>query len=182
LLERTGAASNPPISTIRQIAEALARRTLVEIERTWPADTSDWWLPPQVEACPRPATLRDSLLAAYTNYRYWPELLSSDILPTALANRVVDARLMGGGQFCGMTRFQDHLDDWPLADYLYGLWRLGRKDDFLLSLYGHVAYHQADGHLTAYEQVALPPGKEMMAPYCLPCQLVATRAARLLCG
>jgi hypothetical protein len=96
---------------------------------------------------------------------------------------VVDARLSGGGQFCGMTRFQDHLDDWPLADYLCGVWRLGRKDEFLLSLYGHVAYHQAEGHLTAYEQVFFPSGprgQEEHAPYCLPCQLVAARAARLL--
>ena len=78
-----------------------------------------------------------------------------------------------------MTRFMGWLDDWPLADYLFALWRLGRKQDFLLSLYGHVAYHQAEGHLTAYEQVTLPPGKRK-APYCLPCQLVAARAARLL--
>jgi len=96
-----------------------------------------------------------------------------------MANRVVDARLSGGGQFCGMTRFEDHLDDWPLADYLYALWWLGRKDDFLLSLYGHVAYHQGERSLTAYEQVSFPPGREVM-PYCLPCQLVAARGARLL--
>ena len=87
--------------------------------------------------------------------------------------------LTAGGQFCGMTRFAGHLDDWPLAEYLYGLWSLGRKNDFLLSLYGHVAYHQAEGHLTAYEQVSFPPGQKM-ADYCLPCQLVAARAARLL--
>jgi len=96
-----------------------------------------------------------------------------------MANRVVEARLGAGGQFCGMTRFAGHLDDWPLADYLAGLWSLGRKNDFLLSLYGHVAYHQAEGHLTAYEQVSFPPGKKR-ADYCLPCQLVAARTARLI--
>ena len=48
------------------------------------------------------------------------------------------------------------------ADYLYR-----RFDD------------QAEGHLTAYEQITLPPG-EMVGPYCLPCQLVAARAAALL--
>jgi hypothetical protein len=67
----------------------------------------------------------------------------------------------------------------PLADYLSGLWSLGRTDDFLLSLYGHVAYHQAEGHLTAYEQISFPPGQKI-ADYCLPCQLVAARAARRL--
>ncbi len=128
---------------------------------------------------PRPAHLTASRIASYTNYRYWPELLSSGLLPAELANRVVEARLAAGGQFCGMTRFAGHLDDWPLAEYLYGLWSLGRKRDFLVSLYGHVAYHQAEGHLTAYEQVSFPPGQPK-ADYCLPCQLVAARAARLL--
>jgi hypothetical protein len=120
-------------------------------------------------------------VASYTNYRYWPELLSSGVLPPDLAGRVVHSRLTAGGQFCGMTRFAGHLDDWPLAEYLSGVWALGRRNDFLLSLYGHVAYHQAEGHLTAYEQVSFPPGKKK-ADYCLPCQLVAARAARRLQG
>jgi len=123
--------------------------------------------------------LTASTLGSYTNYRYWPELLSSGLLPGALAHRVVESRLRAGGQFCGMTRLASGLDDWPLAEYLAGLWRLGRREDFLLSLYGHVAYHQAGGHLTAYEQISAPPFRER-APYCLPAQLVAARAARLL--
>jgi len=166
-------------STVRKVSHALASNTLQGIRRTWPQDPNDWWLPPRPAPSPRPTSLTGTTEASYTNYRYWPELLSSSLLPTALANRVVEARLSAGGQFCGMTRFADHLDDWPLADYLYALWNLGRKSDFLLSLYGHTAYHQAEGHLTAYEQVSFPPGKQM-ADYCLPCQLVAARAARLL--
>ncbi|MHB8899923.1 MAG: hypothetical protein ACYC6Y_14345 [Thermoguttaceae bacterium] len=67
-----------------------------------------------------------------------------------------------------MKWFEVHLDDWPLAEYLSGLWAMDREDDYLLSLYGHVAYHQAEGHLTAYEQVAFPPGRKR-ADYCLPC-------------
>jgi hypothetical protein len=164
---------------LRARAETLKQRTLAAIQRTWPEDPADWWLPPQVEKLERPRAITESRIGSYTNYRYWPELLSSGILPAPLANRVVDARLHGGGQFCGVTRFSGWLDDWPLADYLYALSALGRKNDFLLSLYGHVAYHQAEGHLTAYEQVTFPPGGEK-APYCLPCQLVAARAARLL--
>lgn len=177
LLEHSGAASEQ----IRPMAEKLAQRTLAAIEDTWPADADQWWFSPQVEPCPLPDSLTATTCASYTNYRYWPELLSSGLLPPRWANRLVDARLSAGGQFCGMTRFDDHLDDWPLADYLQGLWQLGRTQDFLLSLYGHVAYHQADGHLTAYEQVSLPPCREM-APYCLPCQLVAARMARRLQG
>jgi hypothetical protein len=179
LCERLRASPSAPIGDLRAAAEALKEDTVRAIEKTWPDDPDDWWLPPQVEPSERPRLLTDGELASYTNYRYWPELLSSGLLPEDMANRLVDARLSAGGQFCGMTRFLDRLDDWPLAEYLYGLWSLGRKDDFLLSLYGHVAYHQAEGHLTAYEQVSFPPGREV-APYCLPCQLVAARAARLL--
>jgi hypothetical protein len=180
LLGAAGASSPAQDEALRRAAAGLARRTVAAIAARWPTDPADWWLPPQLEPCPRPATLTASTLGSYTNYRYWPELLASGILPEPLAQRVVDARLNGGGQFCGMTRFMERLDDWPLADYLRGLWQLGRRSDFLLSLYGHVAYHQAGGHLTAYEQVTLPPCREMCAPYCLPCQLVAARAARFL--
>ncbi len=179
LCERQKAKPTTSPDAVRKVCAGLEKDTLSAIQKTWPADRADWWLPPRAEPMERPTSLTSSREASYTNYRYWPELLSSEILPADLANRVVDARLRAGGQFCGMTRFKNHMDDWPLADYLYGLWSLGRKNDFLLSLYGHVAYHQAQDHLTAYEQVSFPPGRRV-ADYCLPCQLVAARAARLL--
>ncbi len=179
LCDRAGESPATDTDDTRDIARALAADTLRAIRGCWPQDPTDWWLTPQVEPLQRPRSMTGTREASYTNYRYWPELLASNLLPPELANRVVDARLSAGGQFCGMTRFEDHLDDWPLADYLTALWRLGRRRDFLLSLYGHVCYHQAAGHLTAYEQVTLPPGRKR-APYCLPCQLVAARAARLL--
>jgi hypothetical protein len=168
-----------PAATLK-VAQALREDLLSGIRQTWPSDPEDWWLPPRLEPMQKPARLTGAPdVASYTNYRYWPELLSSGVLPADLSARVVNARLTAGGQFCGMTRFAAHLDDWPLAEYLTGVWALGRRNDFLLSLYGHVAYHQAEGHLTAYEQVSLPPGKKK-ADYCLPCQLVAARAARRL--
>jgi hypothetical protein len=179
LCERRKASPSTTVVTIQTVARELAKDTLDAIGRTWPTDPADFWLPARVNASKHPASLTATTEASYTNYRYWPELLSSGLLPAEMANRIVEARLSGGGQFCGMTRFAGHLDDWPLADYLYGLWSLGRKDDFLLSLYGHIAYHQAADHLTAYEQISFPPGKRV-ADYCLPCQLVAARAARLL--
>jgi len=164
-------------------SKILADDTISAIEKTWRNSHVEWWLSPQVEPLTPSETpmnkITETRFASYANYRYWPELLSSVILPLHLAERVVDARLISGGQFCGMTRFADWLDDWTLYDYLHGLWMIGRKKDFLFSLYGHIAYHQAEGHLTAYEQVTFPPGKEKAA-YCLPCQLTVARAARLL--
>ena len=79
----------------------------------------------------------------------------------------------------GRRMFQTHLDDWPLYHWLDGLWETGRREDFRLSLWGHIYYHQAEGHLTAYEVVHLPPGRHS-TPYCLPCQLVGVRAAAKL--
>ncbi len=168
----------------REAAKRLHEDTLASIEATWPKDKTDWWLPAQAEPAERPERLTATKDASYANGRYWFEMLSSGLLPEDMANRLVEARLHGGGQFCGMSRLEHFIDDWMLADYLYGLWRLGRKRDFLLSLYGHVAFHQAEGHLTAYESITFPQGPEQgsteNSPYCLPCQLVAARAARLL--
>lgn len=184
-------------------AASLKGLLLEAVEAVWPRETGDWWLRPAVEdlrdadhpgdktgpAQPgagetgadlsQPVTAR--CLGSYTNYRYWPELLSSGMLGRKWMERIVEARLRSGGQWCGCTRYWHILDNWPLAEYLDGLWQLGRRKDYLLSLWGHILFHQADGHLTAYEQMSLPPGEEC-APYCLPCQLVAVRAARRILG
>jgi hypothetical protein len=182
LCEKTRLTPSTPVSHIRKAAQKLKQDTLSAIRRTWPADPNDWWLPARLEDVVRPRYITETREASYSNYRYWLELLSSGILPEDMANSLVDARLNGGGQFCGMTRFMNWLDDWPLTEYLYSLWRLGRKNDFLISLYGHVAYSQCEGHLTAYEQFNFPgyPEGSKKADYCLPCQLVAARAGRLL--
>jgi hypothetical protein len=204
LCEKTRSNPSTSIEIIRKASQKLKKDTLTAIRKTWPADPCDWWLPARTGEIARPRYLTIAFAelkfdsssnkfpssrelakgneASYTNYRYWPELLSSGILPEDMANRLVNARLNGGGQFCGMTRFLDWLDDWPLTDYLYALWSLGRKDDFLLGLYGHIAYHQCEGHLTAYEQMSFPgdPQGSKRADFCLPCQLVAARVGRLI--
>lgn len=171
---------------IRDLAEQLYQLLLAAIRDIWPKDPNGWWLPPTVETSlpqsgdiERPAYVTEHVTSSYTNYRYWPELLSSGVLPLEQAERIVYARLNGGGQFLGTTRFHDFLDDWPLYNWLDGLWQLRRIDDFRLSLYGHIFYSQAEGHMTAYEGVSFPPGREV-SPYCLPCQLVAVRAAAKL--
>jgi len=182
LCEKTRSTPSTSIENIRKAAQRLKEDTLSAIRKTWPAELCDWWLPARLGDIPRPRYVTEGNEASYTNYRYWLELLSSGILPVEMADRLVNARLNGGGQFCGMTRVFDVLDDWPLTEYLYGIWRLGRKNDFLLSLYGHVAYHQCEGHLTAYESIRFPgdPKGSKSGDYCLPCQLVAARAGRLI--
>ena len=169
--------------TVKQADELLAR-LLAAIRDRWPADPEDWWLPPTVETSlpvageiVKPAFVTENRTSTYTNYRYWLELLSSGVLPREMGERIVRARLHGGGQFLGMTRlYKGLLDDWPLFHWLDGLWQLGHRDDFRLSLWGHIFHHQAEGHLTAYEVISMPPSRQS-TPYCLPCQLVAVRAA-----
>jgi len=179
LCELSGASPTTSPNDLRKIGQALRADTLSALFTIWPTDSEDWWLSPRIEPTEKPTSLTSTLFSSYANYRYFPEILSCDLLPDDLAERVVEMRLHHGGQFCGVTRIWDHLDDWPLADYLYGLWKLGRKDEFLLCLYGHLAYSQAEGTFTACEQVTLPQGRSV-APYCLPCQLTAARVARLL--
>ncbi len=162
-------------SGYKQCADALREVLLEAIGGAWPGDQGEWWLRPTVEAAARPENVTASRLGSYTNYRYWPELLSSGALPRNWMERIVKARLDSGGQFCGVTRFEDRLDDWPLMNHMEGLLALGMADDFRLCLWGHIHLHQAEGHLTAYEQVSLPPGRRA-ADYCLPCQLTAARA------
>lgn len=182
LLESAGLGNGEEITRFRRDAVRLREILLSAIEETWSSDPEERWLRPMVEPesdgyWERPqGTVTGNRLGSYTNYRYWPELLSSGVLPRKWAERIVEARLNFGGQYLGMIRFEDHLDDWPLMDYLEGLWSLGRVEDYRISLWGHVLYHQAEGHMTAYEQVSFPPG-QAKADYCLPCQLVAVRAA-----
>jgi hypothetical protein len=183
LMDRLG--QEEAAARVREDTAGLRELLLEAIRQVWSQNPQEWWLPPMLEGgrdgyWARPeGRVTANRLGSYTNYRYWPELLSSGVLPRDLMERVVEARLTGGGQFCGMTRFLDHLDDWPLMEYLEGLWRLGRQEEYRRVLWGHLCYHQAEGHLTAYEQVTFPPG-EAVADYCLPCQLVAVRAARRL--
>jgi hypothetical protein len=182
LCKKTDRTPSTDAGTTFEIARKLGENTLSAIRDTWPSDPVDWWLPSRLGNTEIPHYLTENTESSYTNYRYWPELLSSGILPGDMANRLVNARLKGGGQFCGMTRFLDRLDDWPLTEYLYSLWALGRKEDFMISLYGHVSYHQCRDHLTAYEQFNFPgdPRGSKVADYCLPCQLVVARAGRLI--
>lgn len=162
--------------SLRREADVLLGELLRVVDDVWSKDPSDWWLQPTLEPVPRPPErITSNRISSYTNYRYYPEVLSSGVLPREKMERIVRARLTGGGQFIAMTRFVERLDDLPLMEYLEGLWKLALYRDYKISLWGHIYYHQAEGHLTAYEQVTLPPGRKV-ADFCLPSQSVAIRA------
>ncbi|MCC7493289.1 MAG: hypothetical protein IT204_13125 [Fimbriimonadaceae bacterium] len=131
-----------------------------------------------------PAHLTASREGSYANYRCYPEMLSSRLLTPAQATAVFRQRQTCGGEFCGTTRFERQLDDWPAAEVGLAQLDFDCVEAVQRLLVGHLALHHALGHFTAYEQVAIVPGEDGLrrpvAGYCLPVQLVAPRLLRNL--
>jgi hypothetical protein len=119
------------------------------------------------------ATMTQDQLASYTNYRYWLEALSAGCLAAEKEQAIIAYRLAHGGELLGMTRFEDHLDDWPYYHYASSILAHDRIAHYLLGYYAHMAHHQTPGTLTAYEQVPIrgQPFRSESADYCVPSQL-----------
>ena len=140
------------------------------------------FIPPVARRMKPFATMTQDRFAIYTNYRYWPELLSSGMLSSEQMQALVGYRVAHGGEAGGMTRFQHQADNWPIAHYAAALLDLGRVQDCERLLLSHVAGHMTDETWTAYEQVSIE-GKTYRGPsadYCVPAQLVAPRVAAWL--
>ena len=103
---------------------------------------------------------------AYANYRYYPEMLSAMLLPTELADSTVAMREALGGEILGMTRFLDHIDNWPVLNYARFLIETDRIEKYLLLLYAHTAHHGQPELMTYYEQVGI--NGRVYANDCLP--------------
>lgn len=119
-------------------------------------------------------SLTDGELASYTNYRYWPELLSSSVLPPELADSIERYRSLHGGELAGTIRFLGHLDDWPLAHLAYHWLATDATDRALLAFYGHLALHEMPGTYCSYEQVQIAAAGQHrlgVADLCVPVQL-----------
>ncbi len=131
------------------------------------------FLPPIVGQKTVFGTMTENRLASYTNYRYWLEALSAECLGEKYDKMMMDYRAARGGELLGMTRFEDHLDDWPLHHYADALLRYDRVRRFLLTYYGHMAHHQTRGTFTAYEQVPIRGyrWRGYYADYCVPSEL-----------
>ena len=129
-------------------------------------------------------TMTENNFVSYTNYRYWPELLSSGILSKEQMEAVIAYRNTHGGEIAGLGRIWGHADNWPIAEYAAGLRALGRMNEVHRVLYSHLAGHMTPETWTAYEQVAITgsPYRDIKADYCVPAQLVAPRLAAWLWG
>lgn len=117
-------------------------------------------------------------ICSYTNYRFYPEMLSSRVLDHDLVAEIVKFRKARGGDFHGTTAFRifrDYLpyryclDDWPLYHYLRGLADCGNEDEFIRILAGHLALHQSR---TTYFAPEMSFRDYLDSTHCVPSQLI----------
>jgi hypothetical protein len=118
-------------------------------------------------------------LSGYANYRFYPEMLSARILPRRHTDLIRRYREQHGGEWLGLTRLAFGrtvlLDDWPVYNVLRGLLELDLPRKFLLTVYAHLAHHQARGTFFAPESTSLDA---LDSIHCVPCQLTVPLAAK----
>lgn len=107
----------------------------------------------------------------YANYRYYPESLSTMLLPSEAADGIVALKDQLGGSILGMIHFRDWLDDWPVMHYARFLLESGRIEKYLLLLYAHTLHHGRPDLMCYYEQVRITG--EVKAVDCVPSLLTA---------
>ena len=114
---------------------------------------------------------------AYANYRYYPEMLQSALLPREEALKIIQAREQLGGEEFGMTvlaweGFAPGYDHWPLASYAQGLLELGEHERFEHLLHCHFNNYQTPDTFTAYEHISRDGNPRFArADWCVPAQL-----------
>lgn len=102
----------------------------------------------------------------YANYRYYPEMLSSMLLPNPKNEAIINMREALGGNFMGMIRFMDHLDDWPAVHLARYFLETEKIEKYLLLLYAHTCHHGLSDLMCYYEQVL--PGVKPVLNDCVP--------------
>lgn len=114
---------------------------------------------------------------AYANYRYYPEMLQTGLLPREEALKIIEAREQRGGETLGMTvlswpEYGTVLDNWPLFSYAQGLAELGEMARLDKIIDGHFNYYQSQDTYTAYESITLDTNPRVaVSDWCVPAQL-----------
>ena len=170
--------------------DAFQKTVQTAIEKATVRSVTPTFIPPMLEKMPFNTMtpfnrMTESDFVSYSNYRYWPELLSSRILTNKQMEAIIEYRNSHNGEIAGMCLFRDTIaDNWPIAEYAYGLRDLGRMDEIRRVLFSHLAGHTTPETWTAYEQVSISgnPFRCCLADYCVPSQLVIPRLAAWLYG
>jgi hypothetical protein len=139
----------------RERCNAYRRAILDTIDEVTDRTCDPAFIPPVARRMAPFQTMTQDLLASLTNYRYWPELLSSGILSVAQMQDIVRYRVGHGGEASGLTRYNEDADNWPIAEYARGLLDMGKKHRAQQVMRCHLAGHQTPETWTAYESVTL---------------------------
>lgn len=153
---------------------------LVALRRAVRENTTPPFVPP-IAGTEKPfSRMTGNTFSSYTNYRYWPEMLSPGMLPPDMRDAIINYRTTHGGEVAGTTRFEEGLDDWPYANYAWALLEADQVKHYVLGFYGHLAYHQTPGTFTAYESVAIKGDnkRDYSTDYCVPAELVGPQLLR----
>lgn len=138
------------------------------------------------EVVAEPENFYDERKTGYANYRYYPELLESGILPPEMEAEIIALRLKHNGEENGITVMRNgrsdgvpgayHYDDWTLWSIAAADFRSGRKERFNAAWQGHLALHTSPDTLMGYEQVnAFGSPRRPYADFCVPGQLTVPR-------
>lgn len=112
------------------------------------------------------ADTQDLTENTYANYRYYLEMLSSMYLSEGSSEAIIKMRENLGGEYMGMVRFMDHLDDWPALHLARYLLETEKIEKYLLLLYAHTCHHGHPELMCYYEQVL--PGVKPVLNDCVP--------------
>ena len=153
---------------------------LASVERSIRDDTNPPFLPPVAAMSGKFVNMTENSFASYTNYRYWPEMVSSGMLTPEMVRDIIGYRSSHGGEVAGTTGFEDILDDWPYVNYAWALLETAEPEHYLLGFYGHLTYHQTPGTFTAYESVAIKGDKTRTysSDFCVPAEVVTPQMLR----
>lgn len=162
--------------------EGFRRTILTAIETVTDTDTDPPFIPPVARKIEPFQSMTQDSFASYTNYRYWPELLSSGILSRRQMEAIIRYRKTRDGEVGGMTHFADRADNWPIVEYGTALFRMGKLNELRTLLFSHLAGHTTPATWTAYEQVTTTASgpRRAAADYCVPVQLAAPRLLAML--
>jgi hypothetical protein len=184
-----------PADEIRRFAERAAALCSAAGIR---CSSGEEFIPPCTEDCGIFTDMNDFVeftpenevhsLSSYANYRFYPEMLSSCLLPRETVLKIVSWRRAHGGDFFGATTFrlfrdaslygkERCLDDWPLYNYLRGVAYYGEYAEHARLLAGHMAIHQSRGSFFAPE---MSFRDRLDSTHCVPSQLTLPLAVRYL--
>jgi len=160
--------------------EKFRGNVLAALNREFQNGADPPFMPPIVGMKEPFGNMTEDEFASYTNYRYWPEMLSTGMLPAEMRDAVINYRTGHGGEVAATTRLEDVMDDWPYAHYAWGLLEADQVRHYLLGFFGHLAYHLTPGTFTAYESVAIKGDRKRdnASDYCVPAQVVGPQLLR----